>query len=142
MSEPKPIIESIRDYIGTFPELKDGCLLLVDTLGAESVEYAVEAVPADPVYKTYTDGEKVKQFLFVFASREFLNADINTGIENLHFYEKFEDWIENNDHNGIYPDLDGKMPVSLEVLTKGYVLSAEDGTAKYQIQLRLIYEEE
>ena len=99
----KPIIESIKDFIGTFPELKDGCLLLVDTLGAKSVEYAVETVPCDPVYKVYADGEKVKQFLFVFASREYLNDDINTGVENLHFYEKFEDWIEHNNCEGTLP---------------------------------------
>ena len=139
----KPIIESIKDFIGTFPELKDGCLLLVDTLGAKSVEYAVETVPCDPVYKVYADGEKVKQFLFVFASREYLNDDINTGVENLHFYEKFEDWIEHNNCEGTLPQLSGgKISVALEVLSRGYVLSVDDGTAKYQLQLRLIYEEE
>jgi hypothetical protein len=137
-----PIIESIRDYISEFPELSENCCLLIDYLGDKAVEYTVEAVPCDPVYKTYVDGEKVKQFLFVFASREYFSADINTCIDNLHFYEKFEEWIEDNNDAGILPDLDDKIPVSIEVLTRGYVLSADEETARYQIQLRLIYEED
>lgn len=142
MSE-KPLIESIRDYICTCPYLSEGCCLLIDYLGDKAVEYTVEAVPCNPIYKEYVDGEKVKQFLFVFASREYFEADINTCIANLHFYEKFEDWIDDNNEAGIYPDLgENKVPVSLEVLTRGYVLSADEETARYQIQLRLIYEEE
>ena len=139
----KPIIESIRDYISAFPDLSENCCLLIDYLGNKPVEYTVEAVPCNPVYKEYVDGEKVKQFLFVFASREYFEADVNTCIENLHFYENFEEWIEQNNDNGVFPNLGGnKVPVSLEVLTRGYVLSADEETARYQIQLRLIYEEE
>jgi hypothetical protein len=139
----KPLIESIRDYISAFPDLSENCCLLIDYLGDKPVEYTVEAVPCDPVYKEYVDGEKVKQFLFVFASREYFEADVNTCIENLHFYENFEEWIEQNNDNGVFPDLgSNRTPVSLEVLTRGYVLSADEETARYQIQLRLVYEEE
>ena len=139
----KPLIESIRDYISAFPDLSENCCLLIDYLGDKPVEYTVEAVPCDPVYKEYVDGEKVKQFLFVFASREYFEADVNTCIENLHFYENFEEWIEQNNDNGVFSDLgSNRTPVSLEVLTRGYVLSADEETARYQIQLRLVYEEE
>ena len=139
----KPIIESLRDYISTFPNLSEGCCLLIDYLGDKAVEYTVEAVPCNPIYKEYVDGGKVKQFLFVFASREYFEADINTCIANLHFYEEFEEWIEDNNEAGTFPDLgENKTTVSIEVLTRGYALSADEETARYQIQLRLIYEEE
>ncbi len=137
----KPMIACIRDYIMEFPELKDGCLL-VDYLGGEAVEYTVETVPSEPVYKQYTDGSCLRQFLFLFASREFYSADVNQCIENLSFYEKFERWIREQDEAGKRPDLDGRTPVSLEVLTGGYAFDCDAGTARYQIQLRLIYEEE
>jgi len=137
-----PVIESVRNYILGFPELKEGCLM-VDILGSEPVEYMVEGVPCDPVYKKYVDGSCIKQFLFIFASREYFSADVNQAIENLEFYEKFGDWIEEQNDSGILPDLGyGREPVSIEVLTSGYSLSEEANTARYQIQLRLLYEEE
>lgn len=138
----KPIIESIREYIMQFPDLKEGCLL-VEYLGDTPVEYTVEAVPCNPIYTQYVDGDCMKQFLFIFASREYFNADVNQAIANLAFYEHFEDWIWNKNSSGELPDLGSdRTPISIEVLTGGYSLSEEANTARYQIQLRLLYEEE
>ena len=137
-----PIVECIRDYILRFPELKDG-YLLVDILGDKPIEYTIETVPCEPVIRKYTDGSCMKQFLFIFASREFFSEDVAQNIENLGFYEKFEDWIKEQNDEGILPDLgDDREPVSIEVLTGGYAFEADTNTARYQIQLRLTYEEE
>lgn len=136
------IIQSVREYILKFPELKDG-YLRVDYLGSDPIEYTVEAVPGDPIYQPYTDGGCIKQFLFIFASRDFFSADINQCIENLDFYEKFANWIEENDNNEIYPQLDGgKDAVKIEVITQGYAFDYDEKSARYQIQLRLLYEED
>lgn len=137
----KPLIECVRDYVMQFPALHDGCLL-VDYLGSEAIEYTVESVPCDPVYRRYTDGGCQKQFLFLFASREYYSADVNQCIANLSFYEDFERWIRANDRSGALPDLGGRTPVSLEVLTGGYAFDCGAETARYQIQLRLVYEED
>ncbi len=136
------IIASIREYIMKFPELKDGCLR-VDYLGTEPIEYTVEAVPCEPIYRKYTDGGCLKQFLFIFASREFFSHDVNQCIENLDFYEKFSDWIEKNNEDEILPELDiKKSALKIEVLTQGYAFDYDETAARYQIQLRLIYEED
>lgn len=138
----KTIIESIRDYIMNYPELKDGCLL-VDFLGDKAVEYTIEPVPCNPVVQKYTDGSCMKQFLFLFASREYYNEDVNLCLDNLGFYEQFEEWIKHQNDEECFPELEGnREPVSIEVLTKGYAFSADSDTARYQIQLRLLYEEE
>ena len=137
----KPLIECVRDYIMEYPDLKDGCLL-VDFLGDQAIEYSVETVPCNPMFKQYTDGGCMKQFLFLFASREFYSADVNQCIENLSFYENFESWIRANNLAGLLPDLDGRTPVAIEVLTDGYAFDADSSTARYQIQLRLLYYEE
>ena len=137
-----PIVECIRNYILRFPELKDG-YLLVDILGDKPIEYTIETVPCEPVIRKYTDGSCMKQFLFIFASREFFSKDIAQNIENLGFYEKFGDWIREQNDSGIFPELgEGREPVSIEVLTGGYAFEADTNTAQYQIQLRLTYEEE
>ena len=138
----KTIAESLRDYILAFPELKDGCLL-VDFMGDKPVEYTIDTVPCDPIIKKYTDGSCMKQFLFVFASREFYSEDIAVNLGNLEFYEQFEDWIKEQNDNGILPDLgDDREPVSVEVTTRGYAFEADTNSARYQIQLRLVYEED
>lgn len=138
----KSLIECVRDFVLTFPELDEEGCLYVDYLGDQAIEYSVEAVPCDPVFRRYTDGGCMKQFLFVFASREFYSADVNQCIENLAFYEHFEHWITDNNLNTVLPDLDGRSPVSIEVLTGGYAFDADSNTARYQMQLRLLYEEE
>lgn len=138
----KPIIESVREFIMKFPKLKDG-VLLVDFLENSPIEYTVETVPCDPIVKKYIDGSCEKQFLFLFASREAYSDDVNICIENLAFYDDFEDWIYKQDCNGNLPILSGnRTAVGLEVLTKGYQLYADTNTARYQVQLRLIYEED
>ncbi len=137
-----PIIESVRSYIAGFSGLKDGCLL-VDILGDKPIEYVIESVPCDPIYKRYVDGDCQKQFQFIFASREYFSDDVAQNIANLGFYEEFEDWITDNNYEGTLPDLgEGRSAVSIEVTTRGYAFSADGETARYQIQLRLIYEEE
>ncbi|MBQ6212092.1 MAG: hypothetical protein IJJ57_04255 [Ruminococcus sp.] len=138
----KPMIEAVRDFILRFPELKNGALL-IDCLGSKPVEYTVDTVPCDPVYTRYVDGDCMKQFLFIFASREYFSENVNQAIANLAFYEHFEDWIWDKNSSGELPDLgSGRSPVSIEVLTGGYAFSEEGNTARYQIQLRLLYEEE
>ncbi len=137
----KPLAECIRNFVMTFPELKDGCLML-DYLGDKAVEYSIEAVPCDRIVRKYTDGGCVKQFLFLFASRELYNADINQLIANSAFYEKFEDWVLHTDMQLLNSFLDGRKAVSLEILTGNYLYDASFSAARYQIQLKLIYEDE
>lgn len=138
----KPLIECVRDFILTFPDLDENGCLYVDYLGDQAIEYSVETVPCDPVFKRYTDGGCMKQFLFLFASREYYSADVIQCIENLSFYEDFSNWINQKNRSGELPDLDGRDPVSIEVLTGGYAFDADAETARYQIQLRLLYEED
>ena len=134
----KPVIECIRDFVMTFPELKDGCFM-IDYLSKDPVEYVVEAVPCDRIFKKYTDGGCIKQFLFIFASREAYSADVNKQIENSAFYEHFENWILAAAPEMLSQFLDGRNPFRLDVLTSGYLFDADYNTARYQIQLRLLY---
>ena len=99
----------------------------------------MEGIPTDPIYQKYTDGDCIRQFLFLFASRECYSADVNQCIENLAFYETFEAWIRKNNEDGRLPELEGCDAISLEVLTGGYAFDVDTNTARYQMQLRLLY---
>ncbi len=135
----KPIMQCIRDFIMTFPELKDGCLL-IDYLGNQPIEYSVEAVPGDRIFKRYADGGIVYQQNFIFASRELYSADINQQIENSAFYEHFEDWILHTSADALDEFLDGRKTVALGIASGNYLFDADYNAARYQIQMRLIYE--
>ena len=136
------IISSVRNYILGFPGLKDG-RLQVDFLDAKAIEYTVETVPVNPIVKTYVDGGTLKQYNFIFASREFFGTDVNQNIENLDFYEQFSAWIETQNKNRAFPVLEsGKEAQSIEILTSGYMFEMDSDNARYQIQCRLLYEED
>lgn len=138
MPASKPIIESIRDYILTCNFLKDG-KVNIDYLPDE-MAYSIEPIGGDPIYKRYIDGACLKQFAFAFMSVEAYDGDARTAIAASGFYQYFEEWIEENNMNDIFPKLEGHEPVRVDVLQSGYLFSTEADLGRYQIQCRLIYE--
>ena len=61
-------------------------------------------------------------------------------INNLGFYEKFQEEIETNNKSGVLPDIKGIQ--SIECLSNGTIQDVQSGTAKYVIQMRITYEKE
>ena len=134
------IIESIRNFIAKCPLLKDGCLLNVDRLGDTEIEYTVDGEMTSPILKKYVDGSSLRQFNFIFASREKYGSDTLQNIASSGFYEAFADWIETQSDSGNLPELDEfRIPQYIEVLSGGYVFDTNDSTARYQIQLKFVY---
>ncbi|MCM1316267.1 MAG: hypothetical protein K2K66_06940 [Ruminococcus sp.] len=134
------IIESVRDFISGCPLLKNGILLNVDRLGDSEIEYTIDGEISDPILRRYTDGSSLRQFNFIFASREAYGSDTLQNIANSGFYEDFADWIEMQSNVGNLPILDKyRIPQYIEVQSDGYVLDTDDSTARYQIQLKFVY---
>lgn len=137
MPEAKPIIESIREYVRQYPGI-NGKKVNIDYLG-DGMEYSIDPIGADPVYKKYTDGSCLKQFQFALTSKEAYDGDTRTGIANSGFYQMFEEWVEENNMEDIYPELDDHMPTRVEVMRSGFLFSAEADLGRYQMICRLIY---
>ena len=136
------VIESLRDYFLTFPGLHEGDLC-IDFLGAEPEQCTLEPIPCNPIFREYADGGALKQYLFLLASRELYSADVAQCAANQRFYEELAEWVRAQNDARRLPALGtGKQAVSLKILTSGYTFLQDAGTARYQIQLRLIYEEE
>lgn len=135
------MIESIRDFVCGCPYLKDG-KLNVDYLGAEPTEYTIDGVPTSEVVRQYADGGAIKQYVFIFGSREYYGSKVIKNIENSGFYEKFADWLEASSEAGDLPELAaGKTAQRIEALSTGYLFDATANNARYQIQCRLLYYE-
>ena len=96
------MIQAIRDYLCTCPHLKDG-KLNVDYLGAEPTEYVVESVPSSGIIKRYTDGGTLRQYLFIFGSREYFSDKVLKQLSNSawRLYRQPICWMQRKKTHGI-----------------------------------------
>ena len=125
------------------PLLANNRRINVDYLPNNPVEYSIDAIPSNTIIKRYTSGGAMKQFIFVFASKEYYGSDVLTNIENSGFYEDLSNWIETKSKRQELPQLSkGREPISIEVLDSGYLFQADEDMARYQMQLRLTYYED
>ncbi len=139
----KTVIESIREYFDNCPLLKADAKLNLDYLGLEEVEYGIYSEPVNPIIKKYVDGDELKQHTFVFAVKNLMSDSYITQLENISFFDRFIQWVEQNNKQRKLPQLEGKRQAQrLEILTNGYLIAQDEGKAQYQIQMRLIYKEE
>lgn len=135
------MIEKIKEYflqnVTLAQEFEN---ILIDFLGDEATTYSIEPIPTENVVRQYVDGSSLNQLVFQFGSREFYDNGVAQNINNLDFYEKFQNEIETNNKNGVLPDIEGIQ--SIECLNNGTIQDVQSGTAKYVIQMRITYEKE
>lgn len=137
------MINHLREYFLKCPLLTENVALNVDFLSVDGIEYSIDSMPHSPIIETYIDGSTVRQYNFIFSSREYYNQDNKQNSKNIEFYEKLSQWIENNSLKGILPTLDsGQTPLKLSVNTAGYLFDEDLKTARYQIQCSLEYQQE
>ena len=135
------MIEEIRNYFLKNVSLtKEFDNILADFLGDEATSYTIEPIPVEQVLRPYSDGGSLNQYVFQFGSREFYDNSVAQNINNLGFYERFQEEIETNNKNGVLPDIKGIQ--SIECLNNGTIQDVQNGTAKYVIQMRITYEKE
>ena len=131
------ILESVVKFLEKCPHINGGKISL-DYLTSKPENYAVEVSPSSVVLKTYTDGSSLKQFSFVFASRQYIGDEVN--VENHKFYEDLSRWFKECTKNKYLPYLDENMTSqSIEATSGGYMYDMGTNTARYQVQCRLVY---
>lgn len=137
------IIDSIRNYMRNLKCLDTfnaAIRVNVNYLDPDIDTYSIEEVPIDPILKKYVNGDSIRQYTFIFISREPYGADVLTNIDNSGFYEKLADEIEKNNNNEIFPILENGMEsLEIKVTSTGYAFAVTEDTAQYQINLRLKY---
>lgn len=133
------MIDEIKQFISTCPLLSDK-YINVNYLSDKKATYSIETVPSNSVIKTYADGGKLCQELFVLASRELYSASSKENSAVMKFYEDFSAWIEEQDKKRNLPVL--SLPCTahgIEVLTSQYLYDIGNNDARYQIQCRFTY---
>lgn len=134
------IIESIRNYISNLNCMKtfEG-VINANFLDGEVDSFSIEEVPCNPILKKYLDGSTKRQFQFAFCSREPYGAEIIQNIDNSGFYEEFTQEIEKNNDAGILPTNEDIESLNIKVTSSAYIVTTEEDTAMYQINLNFIY---
>ncbi len=133
------IIQSLRDYFLTCP-LMDGTRINVDYLPDEGMEYSIDTTPATEVVKTYTNGDTLRQYLFIIGSVNDYGSDVLQNIANSGFYEQLADWLEEQDDKENFPVLPkGMTPTLIKAQSTGYLFTTSPNSGKYQIQCKLNY---
>lgn len=137
------IIQGIRNYmrgLKCLDTFNNAIRVNVNYLEPSPDTYSIEEVPIEPILKRYVNGDSIRQYAFIFTSREPYGADVIQNIDNSGFYEKLADEIESNNDNEIFPILEnGLEPLEIKVTSTGYAFAVTESTAEYQIQLRLKY---
>lgn len=135
------MIEKIRNYIATCPFLDEFTALNVNYLVDKVKAYSVnESAGYNPVISTYLNGDKEMRFLFSFDAKLYWNDEIKNNIDNSLFFEKFRNWLEENDDNNIYPSVDKNIqPLSISATTNGYIFATNSTEAIYRISCEFTY---
>lgn len=137
------IIDSLRDYMRNLTCLdtfNNAIRINVNYLEPNTDTYSIEEVPVDPILKTYVNGDSIRQYAFIFTSREPYSVDVLQNIDNSGFYEKLAEEIESNNNKEKFPILgEGQECLEIKVTSTGYAFAVTEDTAQYQINLRLKY---
>lgn len=137
------MIEKIRDYIAGCPHLdeftKVNVNYLVDKVNAYSVN---EDSGYNPVLEPRIYGNDEMQFLFSFDAKFYWNEETENNIDNSKFFEKFRDWLEDNNSKGKYPEIEGIEPLTIGAITNGFIYATNSDEAIYRISCSFTYEKE
>ena len=109
----------------------------IDYLGSDADEYSIEKISCEPVIKQYIDGSTIRQYQFALTSIKLYDSNYSINMENNDFYELFEQWIKKQNDANNFPDIEGVY--AIEVIQDSSLETKETDTAKYQIQLRVLY---
>lgn len=135
------IIDEIKRYFEKECELFEGKRLNVNCLGEKAHACVIEVTPCKPIIERYADGGTKRQICFAIATREYFDNDEKENLTTAQFYEAFEKWIDERNESGALPKLsDGYEPTEFEIMNRGFVQDVTGAKARYQINLRLIYE--
>lgn len=134
------VVDKIIDFISMCPFLDEMTPVKADYCNEDAVSYCVETSAKSKLLETYVDGSQILQLSFVFSSKEVMSDYDNVNIENTIFYEKFSDWVEEQNIIGNLPQLEGRLSsISVTVVSHGYIVQSEADRGRYEIQMNLKY---
>ena len=135
-------IEKLRDYlIDVIAELVDNNNIKINTdmLSKNINNYSLDKIPTASTVEKWITGGGIYKDVFSFRSRKEYSTDEINNLNNIGFFEKFENIIKSNNMKGVLPEIKGIQ--AIECLNTGTMVSANTNTAEFDIQLQITYRE-
>lgn len=99
--------------------------------------YSLDKIPTASKVEKWISGIEIHKDVYSFRSRMSYSQDVMNNLNNVGFFEIFEDIILTNNKKGILPKIDGIE--SIECLNCGSMTDAETNTCEFVIQLQIKY---
>lgn len=135
-------IEKLRKYL--FEVLKrlveeNKININADMLSKNIDSYSLDKIPTASTVERWITGGGIYKDVFSFRSRKEYSTNEINNLNNIGFFEKFENIIKSNNMKGVLPEINGIQ--SIECLNTGTMISANTNTAEFDIQLQITYRE-
>lgn len=109
----------------------------VNMLSNDTNNYSLDKIPVDTEITRWVTGDEIHRDLYSFRSRMSYSQDTINNLQNIGFFEIFENTIRTNNKKGILPDIMNIQ--SIECLNCGTMNSDDGNTAEFDIQIQITY---
>ena len=116
-------------------------MININYLSPEPDSFAIDNVEKSPILKRYVSGETIRQYCFLLAGRIVYDNSLAENIAASDFFEDLEAWIDEQNANGVFPNLDEAegVPIAIEVTKSGVIRDTARTSARTEMELRLLY---
>lgn len=132
-------ISKLRDYlfnvVNTLTEDRN-YQISADFLG-DVGNFSLDKIPTASTVQKWVIGLEIHKDVYSFRSRKFYSQDTINNLNNIGFFEDFENKISSNNKEGILPSIDGIE--SIECLNCATVNTVNGTEATFDIQIQITY---
>ena len=135
-------IEKLKNYlVNVINELvkNKNTKINANMLSKNINNYSLDKIPTASTVERWVTGGGVYKDVFSFRSRKEYSTNEINNLNNIGFFEKFENIIKSNNMKGVLPEIKGIQ--SIECLNPGSLVSVNTNTAEFDIQLQITYME-
>ena len=132
-------ISKLRDYLFNVIETLTNDIenINADMLSNDINNYSIDKIPVETEIERWIIGPTIRRDVFSFRSRVAYSQDTINNLENIGFFEKFENIIKSNNEKGVLPEIDNVEKI--ECLNCATLNIAGTKTAEFDIQIQVTY---
>lgn len=109
-----------------------------DMLSNNIDDYSLDKIPTGKVVQNWIIDDGLERVVYSFRSRKSYSTDALVNLQNIGFFESFENKIEDNNKKGILPSINNIE--SIECLNPFTMLRNNDGhSTEFSIQIQITY---